>query len=65
MLAANIRSEINYNQLSKQLQLDTETVGKYIQLLEQCHIIFRLPAFATNLTKELKKGRKVYFTSHR
>ena len=64
MLAANISSEINYNQLSKQLQLNNETVEKYIQLLEQCYIIFRLPAFATNLTKELKKGRKVYFTDN-
>src|SRR6266498_643670 len=61
MLAANLSSEINYNQLSKQLQLNNETVEKYIQLLEQCYIIFRLPAYATNLTKELKKGRKVYF----
>lgn len=64
MLAANISSEINYNQLSKQLQLNNETVEKYIQLLEQCYIIFRLPAYATNLTKELKKGRKVYFTDN-
>jgi predicted AAA+ superfamily ATPase len=64
MLAANISCEINYNQLSKQLQLNNETVEKYIQLLEQCYVIFRLPAFATNLTKELKKGRKVYFTDN-
>ncbi len=64
MLAANISSEINYNQLSKQLQINNETVEKYIQLLEQCYIIFRLPAFATNLTKELRKGRKVYFTDN-
>ena len=64
ILAANISSEINYNQLSKQLQLNNETVEKYIQLLEQCYIVFRLPAYATNLTKELKKGRKVYFTDN-
>jgi predicted AAA+ superfamily ATPase len=64
MLAANISSEINYNQLSKQLQINNETVEKYIQLLEQCYIIFRLPAYATNLTKELKKGRKIYFTDN-
>lgn len=64
MLASNLGREINYNQLSKQLQLNNETVEKYIQLLEQCYIIFRLPAFSTNLTKELKKGRKVYFTDN-
>ncbi|MBM3415945.1 MAG: ATP-binding protein [Bacteroidetes bacterium] len=64
MLAANLGSEINYNQLSRQLQINNETAEKYIQLLEQCYIIFRLPAYATNLTKELKKGRKVYFTDN-
>lgn len=64
MLASNLGCEINYNQLSKQLQLNNETVEKYIQLLEQCYIIFRLPAYATNLAKELKKGRKVYFTDN-
>lgn len=61
MLAVYVGSEINYNQLSKQLQINNETVEKYIQLLEQCYVIFRLPAFSTNLTKELKKGRKIYF----
>jgi uncharacterized protein len=64
MLAHAVGSEINYNQLSKQLQINNETVEKYIQLLEQCYIIFRLPAYASNLVKELKKGRKVYFTDN-
>lgn len=64
LLASSVGSEVNYNQLGKQLQLNNETVEKYIQLLEQCYIIFRLPAYATNLTKELKKGRKVYFTDN-
>lgn len=60
-LAYYLGSEINYNKLSKELQIDNETVEKYIQLLEQCYVIFRLPAFSGNHAKELKKGRKVYF----
>ncbi len=64
MLAANLGHEINYNQLSRQLQVNNETVEKYIQLLEQCYVIFRLPAYSTNLVKELKKGRKVYFSDN-
>ncbi len=61
LLAYYLGSEINYNKLSKELQINNETVEKYIQLLEQCYIIFRLPAFSGNHAKELKKGRKVYF----
>lgn len=61
LLAFYLGSEINYNKLSKELQLNNETVEKYIQLLEQCYVVFRLPAFSGNLAKELKKGRKIYF----
>lgn len=61
MLAAQIGTEVNYNRLSRDLQINHETVEKYIQLLEQSFVIFRLPAFSTNQQKELKKGRKIYF----
>jgi predicted AAA+ superfamily ATPase len=36
-------------------------VEKYITLLEQCYIIFRLGSFSRNLRNELKFSRKVYF----
>lgn len=41
--------------------MDNQTVEKYIQLLEQTFIIFRLRAFSRNHRKELKRGRKIYF----
>lgn len=61
LLAHYLGSEVNYQRLGKELQLNNETVEKYIQLLEQCYVIFRLPAYSGNSTKELKKGRKIYF----
>ncbi len=60
-LAYQLGSEISYNNLSKELAIDNQTVEKYIQLLEQTFIIFRLPAFSRNHRKELKRGRKIYF----
>ena len=61
LLAFRIGTEINYNNLSKELKIDNSTVEKYIQLLEDCFIIFRLKALSRNHSKELKKGRKIYF----
>lgn len=60
-LALQIGSEISYNNLAILLEMDNQTVEKYIQLLEQTYIIFRLPAFSRNSRKELKRGRKIYF----
>lgn len=60
-LAFQIGSEISYNSLGRQLEIDNQTIEKYIQLLEQTLIIFRLPAFSRNHRKELKRGRKIYF----
>lgn len=60
-LAFQLGSEISYNNLASLLEMDNQTVEKYIQLLEQTFIIFRLPAFSRNHRKELKRGRKIYF----
>lgn len=60
-LALQIGSEISYNNIGSLLGLDNQTVEKYIQLLEQTFVIFRLPAFSRNHRKELKRGRKIYF----
>ncbi len=60
-LAFQIGHEISYNSLASFLGMDNQTVEKYIQLLEQTFIIFRLPAFSRNHRKELKRGRKIYF----
>ena len=60
-LAFQLGSEVSYNNLASFLSMDNQTVEKYIQLLEQTFIIFRLPAFSRNHRKELKRGRKIYF----
>lgn len=60
-LAFQVGSEVTYNNIGSLISLDNQTVEKYIQLLEQAYIIFRLPAFSRNHRKELKRGRKIYF----
>ncbi len=61
VLALQMGSEVKYNELGKQLQLTNDTVEKYIALLEQTFVLFKLPSYNTNLKKELTKGKKIYF----
>ncbi len=60
-LALQLGSEVSYNELAQTVGSDSKTVEKYIDLLEKCFIVFRLPAFSRNLRNELKKNRKIYF----
>lgn len=61
LLAFNVGSEVNYDNLARDTGLSKTTVAYYLQLLEQCFIIKICPSFSRNLSNELKKGKKVYF----
>lgn len=60
-IAYQVGSEVNYNELSKLVGLDSKTVSHYIDVLEKAFIVFRLRSYATNQRNELKKGMKIYF----
>lgn len=60
-LAYQIGSQVSFNELGNACSMDSKTVEKYIVLLEQCYVIFRLPSFARNLRNELKASRKIFF----
>ncbi len=60
-LAYQLGNQVSYNELGNLLGIDNETVEKYIMLLEQTFIIFRLTSLSRNLRNELKKSRKIYF----
>ena len=61
LLAYNVGSEVNYDNLARDTGLSRTTVADYLQLLEQCFIIKICPSFSRILSNELKKGKKVYF----
>lgn len=61
LLAHQVSSEVSVNELSTNLGISRITVEKYLELLEETFVIFRLPAFSTNQRKEISKNKKVYF----
>jgi len=61
LLALQIGQEVSYYELATQLGVDRLTVQKYINILEQCFIVFKLEALSRNKRKEISKSIKVYF----
>ncbi len=61
LLAFQTGSQVSLHELGRQLGLNRETVERYLYLLEQSFVIFRLPAFSRNLRKEISKSQKFYF----
>lgn len=60
-LAFQIGSEVSYNELSKLLSIDKNTVSNYIDILVKGSVIFKLPSFSRNLRNEIKINQKIYF----
>lgn len=61
LLALQLGNEVSYNELANKLGIDRITAQKYIDILEQSFVVFRLRAFSRNLRKEISKSIKVYF----
>lgn len=60
-LALQIGSEVSYNEVAQLIGADPLTVEKYVDLLEQSFVLFRLPSLSRNARNEIRKGRKIYF----
>ncbi len=61
LLAHQAGAEVSVNELANQLQMARPTVDRYLDLLEQTFVIFRLRSFSTNPRKEIAKSQKIYF----
>ena len=60
-LAHQIGNEVSYTELANLLKINRVTVERYIHVLEQSFIVFRLPVFTRNKRRELSKLKKIYF----
>jgi uncharacterized protein len=60
-VALQVGSEVSYNEVAHLIGADPLTVERYIDLLEQSFVLFRLPSLSRNARNEIKKGRKIYF----
>ena len=61
LLAYQVGSEVSLNELSRNLNIDVKTVGRYLDLLEKSFIVFSLGGFSRNLRSEVISKKKYYF----
>jgi len=61
MLAFQIGSTVSIHELAKSLKTSSETISRYIDLLEKSFVVFRLSSYSNNLRKEIKKMDKIFF----
>ena len=61
LLAHQAGNEVSTHELATQLQMSRPTVERYLDLLEETYVVFRLPAFSTNPRKEVTRSKKVFF----
>lgn len=61
VLAQSVGQEVSYDSLARETRLSSPTIERYLDILEKCFIIRRVPSFSRNLANELRKGKKIYF----
>ncbi|MEN6436047.1 MAG: ATP-binding protein [Anaerolineaceae bacterium] len=61
LLAFQIGNEVSINELANSLNLNFQTVGKYLDLLEKVFVIFKVRGYSRNLRKEVTKNARYYF----
>lgn len=64
LLAFQIGFEVSYAELASNLDLNRETVERYIDLLEKSFVLYRLKGFSRNLRKEIVKNDRLYFVDN-
>ncbi len=60
-LALQVGSEVNYSELAQIVNVDKNTIGKYIHILQKGYIILKLNSFSRNVRNEIKTNKKIYF----
>ena len=61
LLAENQGNLISVHSLAKQIRLSSNAVNRYLDILEQTYVNYKVYSYSNNLGNELKKSFKTYF----
>ena len=61
LVAHQVGSEVSLNELGTQLGMSKNTVGRYLDLLEQTFVLYSRRALSRNPRKEVSRSRRYYF----
>ena len=61
LLKLRIGSPISYSSLARDLQCSDKTVKRWLTILENMYVLFKVPPFHKNIAKAIRKAPKFYF----
>ena len=61
LLRRKVTSPVSYKSIAEDVQVSPNTVKKYIHILEELYIIFRVTPYSKNIARSLLKEPKIYF----
>ncbi len=61
LIAFQIGNDVSFSELARQLQVNTRTIQRYLNLLEKTFVLFSLNGYSKNLRKEVSKSPRYYF----
>ncbi len=61
ILSERVGSPISVNSIAEDLGRDGKTIKKWLQVLENFYVVFRVPPYAKNIARSLSKASKYYF----
>lgn len=64
LLKERIGSTVSYANLARDLERDPNTIKRWLQLLENLYVIFRVTPYHKNIARSLLKEPKYYFYDH-
>ena len=62
LLAGRIGQVINYSSLASDTGVSSTTIKSWISILKACYILFELPPYFSNISKQVVKSPKLFFT---
>ena len=61
LLKNRVGSPVSYSSLSRDLQCSDKTVKRWLTILENMYVIFKVPPFHKNIARAIQKAPKFYF----
>lgn len=61
LLSQRVGSTVSFNSLAEDLQVSDLTIKRWIGLLEDLYVLFKLPSYSKNIARSLSKSNKYYF----
>ncbi|MFN7903826.1 MAG: ATP-binding protein [Pseudobdellovibrionaceae bacterium] len=61
LLSERVQSCISINSLARDLDRDDKTIKRWLQVLENLYVVFKVPPKTKNIARGIKKSAKYYF----